>query len=284
MLQPLPLWPRRRLVRTVFACGAAVAVASSGWNAEVTADAGCDSELLVAMHRRIEPTVREIMKVHYNFSGGRLYEVVEKISIFQTDRLCRSALNVVESLRLALAILVCPSRYVTQDIMDNLPGVLRLPEHAEAYFADVRYVANGGGAQDVPEARTAWDMAASEMIEVANKLAEWIRQSIGTGSRVYADVYTNIEPLIVRMLSSTLDFLKSLTEDMSTLFRAPNYIGQDMMPPTEDKMFSADETAKSSVSIYSTRHGGQAFNPAFISMLGSPAKPLSQPSFFPHAP
>ena len=60
-----------------------------------------------------------------------LLEVVEIISLYQADRLCRSAMNVVESMRLALAVLVCPSRYAPESVRAELPGSLRLREHTE---------------------------------------------------------------------------------------------------------------------------------------------------------
>eukprot|EP00434_Breviolum_minutum_P046293 symbB.v1.2.041784.t1/scaffold8639.1/size5532/1 len=58
---------------------------------------GCDLGLLLTLQRQVEPVVSEIAEIHYNFTSAKHFEVIEVISMFQVDRICRSVLKVVES-------------------------------------------------------------------------------------------------------------------------------------------------------------------------------------------
>lgn len=254
----------------------------------------CDGGLLVTAHKRMQDAVGDIAELHFNFTGARHYEVVEIISVFQADQLCRSALSVVESLRLASAILACPWRYTASGhshmlatfgrppMEVTLPDALRLQEHVEQYFVDIQHVASGGQpAEPGDSSWAAWEAAAHSVREVSTNLLGLVAYSLA-GQRLDPSSYSEFEQLLGRISSTVVDFLRAMVTDLGTLYRVPNYVAEDMLPPrVAEQPSQASRPAPTTKLIVNARDGA-TFSPGFVELLRAAPGPLLQPSFYMH--
>lgn len=250
----------------------------------------CDRDVLVAVFRQIEPTVALIADIHFNFTGSRHYEVVEIISVFQIDRLAHSALRYIESLRLTLGVLICPQRFDQHVAGSGGPpdseGILarlRLVEHLNEFFGDIRHMASQGGTTDVSsEAAAVWDAAEAELRDVSQRLEGFVKTVYTLGRhRLLAETYVAFEPLIQRVLNMVIDYLQSLAEDTCTLFSAPNYVAVEMIPLTAAHKAAESRGRNITVDVFRQAPGGLALHPRFAAMLGDPTASLTQPGFSP---
>eukprot|EP00929_Paragymnodinium_shiwhaense_P086827 TRINITY_DN47242_c0_g1_i1.p1 TRINITY_DN47242_c0_g1~~TRINITY_DN47242_c0_g1_i1.p1 ORF type:complete len:1081 (-),score=242.82 TRINITY_DN47242_c0_g1_i1:561-3803(-) len=263
----------------------AAAVAAVGQ--EVT----CDVGLLGQLHERLEPAVTTLAEIHFNCSGSRHHEVVELISVYQSAALCKSALNFVESLRLTLAGLICPPRYAPVLAGSGvLTGAIKLIEHIDEFFDNVRFMAGGHGDAEVyADAAASWSHAEDELRHAAGRLEKWLEfQQVGEAQKLVADNFAGLEQLLQRILNMVVDFTRSINEDMATLFNTPNYVAREMLPPKQSPEAQSPSSQwvrvpHAGVNIFSKDGGdGQkAFNVEFLDMLRHPPAPLSQPGFFP---
>ncbi|CAE8610896.1 unnamed protein product [Polarella glacialis] len=293
------------LRRTLLLCGCAALVAGDLGRSAATASAAaalftaasgeegehrqenCDLRLLLFLNRLVEPAVSGIDKIHWDFTSGRHYEVIESISVFQLSRLSRSTLRFVESIRLTLAALVCPGRFPVASDPEvpahELPEFLQSSKHVSQFFTDVRHLARSGGgsdklsAEDIAQVNAQWEPAERELMGLADRLENWVKASrIQGGSRLTADGFAGFDPLIQRVMQMAQDFLRSLAEDMSGLFQAPNYVSREM---TLAGAIDADiraEVLPVTVDIFQNSSSGLAFVPEFMEMLRDMPAPLSQ--------
>ncbi|CAJ1439024.1 unnamed protein product, partial [Effrenium voratum] len=205
----------------------------------------CDLQLLLTLHRQVEPVVSEITEIHFNFTSGRHVEVTEIISMFQVDRICRSVMSVVESLRQTVGWLVCPFHF--DDHSEELPEHLWPSKFLRQYFADVRMLARSGGTEVytpemVDEVSSAWASSEQELSALVLRLEHWSHESRRNGGRMKAETFSSVEVLIQRFMAMAVDFVRSLAEDMNAMFRAPNYVSREMTPGgAADTMESRDQ-------------------------------------------
>ncbi|CAE8702440.1 unnamed protein product, partial [Polarella glacialis] len=104
-----------------------------------------------------------------------------------------------------------------------------------------------------------------------NKKRNWT-----CSSKDQADGFAGFDPLIQRVMQMAQDFLRSLAEDMSGLFQAPNYVSREM---TLAGAIDADiraEVLPVTVDIFQNSSSGLAFVPEFMEMLRDMPAPLSQ--------
>eukprot|EP00913_Durusdinium_trenchii_P012297 g11546.t1 len=205
----------------------------------------CDLQLLLTLHRQVEPVVAEIAEIHFNFTGGRHYEVIEVISVFQVDRICRSVLRVVEAMRQTVGFLVCP-----------------------IYFEDPS-----------PEAGVALSEE-KELLALVLRLETWAADARSHGGFVMEqEAFSSIEVLVQRFLAMTVDFARSLSEDMSSMFRAPNYVVREMTPAGQsDTAEHARQEYATSVDVFKHQDDRLTLKPEFLSMLRDMPSPIYQAS------
>ncbi|CAJ1371333.1 unnamed protein product [Effrenium voratum] len=238
----------------------------------------CDLQLLLTLHRQVEPVVSEITEIHFNFTSGRHVEVTEIISMFQVDRICRSVMSVVESLRQTVGWLVCPFHF--DDHSEELPEHLWPSKFLRQYFADVRMLARSGGTEVytpemVDEVSSAWASSEQELSALVLRLEHWSHESRRNGGRMKAETFSSVEVLIQRFMAMAVDFVRSLAEDMNAMFRAPNYVSREMTPGgAADTMESRDQESPVTVDIFSK---DLSLKPEFLALLKDLPTPLIQP-------
>lgn len=245
----------------------------------------CDRDLLIALHRRIEPTVTAIANIHFNYTTGRHYEVVEIISVFHVDQLARSAMRYVESLRLTFCVLICPQRW---DLFTDEGGPptdmheflqqLGLVEHLGQFFGDVRHLAGKSSVSDLDAEVSMWDVAEKELQDVSQRLEKFV-MLVDAGHMLNADTYDSLQPLVQRVLNMIEDFLHSLAEDTSLLFSTPNFVATEMLAAGDTSW--KPRGSRVTVDIFQNVSGERVFNPAFMKMLIEPSAMLVQPPFSP---
>lgn len=247
----------------------------------------CDMELLLTLQRQVEPAVSEIAEIHFNFTSGRQQEVIERMSVFQVNQLCKSAISVLESLRLTMGSLVCPAHFDDgsgQRSSSELPEHLRPSKFVQQFFSDVRQLARSGTTEIytpevVAQIEASWHSSALEFLNLAQRLEAWVVESRRSGGRMQASTFTSVETLVERFMNMALDFVRSLAEDMGLMFRAPNYVPRELTPAgASDTDEHLAENSLWTVDVFRDSVDGLALKPEFLNML------LQMPAPLAHAP
>lgn len=243
----------------------------------------CDLGLLLTLHRQVEPVVLDIAEIHYRFTSGRHHEVIEVISLFQVDRICRSVLKVVESIRQTLGSLVCPYHFDDGVPRDSLPERLTPSRILQQFFADVRQLARTGGTEVysqemIDEVSSSWAPSENELLALVLRLENWAVESRKVGYLMEAETFHSIEGLVQRFLAMAVDFARSLAEDMSAMFRAPNYVSREMTPGGQADTEEHRKGDPVTVDIFQHQpEHGLTLKPEFLSMLRDMPAPIHQP-------
>lgn len=243
----------------------------------------CDLGLLLTLHRQVEPVVLDIAEIHYRFTSGRHHEVIEVISLFQVDRICRSVLKVVESIRQTLGSLVCPYHFDDGVPRDSLPERLTPSRILQQFFADVRQLARTGGTEVysqemIDEVSSSWAPSENELLALVLRLENWAVESRKVGYLMEAETFHSIEGLVQRFLAMAVDFARSLAEDMSAMFRAPNYVSREMTPGGQGDTEEHRKGDPVTVDIFQHQpEHGLTLKPEFLSMLRDMPAPIHQP-------
>ncbi|CAE7523156.1 cya [Symbiodinium sp. KB8] len=263
----------------------------------------CDMELLLTLQRQVEPAVSEIAEIHFNFTSGRQQEVIERMSVFQdfekwqgqnhgvkhvgNRKTRKSAISVLESLRLTMGSLVCPALFDDgsgQRSSSELPEHLRPSKFVQKFFSDVRQLARSGTTEIytpevVAQIEASWHSSALEFLNLAQRLEAWVVESRRSGGRMQASTFTSVETLVERFMNMALDFVRSLAEDMGLMFRAPNYVPRELTPAgASDTDEHLAENSLWTVDVFRDSVDGLALKPEFLNML------LQMPAPLAHAP
>ena len=245
---------------------------------------GCDLGLLLTLQRQVEPVVSEIAEIHYNFTSAKHFEVIEVISMFQVDRICRSVLKVVESIRQTVGSLVCPPHFDDGIPLDELPERLEPSKFLQQYFADVRQLARTGDneiytEEMINEVSSSWAPSEKELLTLVLRIENWAVESRTAGYLMQAETFRSIELLVRRFLAMAVDFVRSLAEDMSAMFRAPNYVSREMTPGGQsDSDEHKREERPVTVDIFKHRGNDLVLKAEFLSMLRDMPSPMYQSS------
>ncbi|CAE7198732.1 unnamed protein product [Symbiodinium natans] len=125
----------------------------------------------------------------------------------------------------------------------------------------------------------AWLASEQEFLGLVLRMEVWALESLRRGGRMEAATFSSVEGVVHRFMSMALDFVRSLAEDMSLMFRAPNYVPRELTPAgAADTNEHLAEGSPWTVDVFRDSLDGLTLKPEFLSMLLQMPAPLS------HAP